>query len=332
MAAFRLLTRTAAGVAAIAFADAACAHAVSPGASSVAASFGWTFEPWVVACLALSIGLYLAGYARLRVRGARGRRDRALRLVSFVTGWIALVIALVSPLHSLSEALFSAHMLQHEIFMLVAAPLLVIGRPLAVWLWAFPPRARQGISAATRSAWINTPWRWLTMPAVAWVLHAAALWCWHAPRFFEAALASEGIHTLQHTSFLGTALLFWWTVFRPASEDGSRSHSAHAMLSLFTTMVHTGALGALLTLAPEVWYPSCIESTLALGFDPLQDQQLGGLVMWVPGGLAYLVGGLLVGARWLARRPASTLAPATSATSAARPAASTTRLRAHEES
>ncbi|GJH17560.1 hypothetical protein CBA19CS22_13480 [Caballeronia novacaledonica] len=207
----------------------------------------------------------------------------------------------MSPLHALSEWLFSAHMLQHELLMLVAAPLLVIGRPLAMWLWAFPAVARMRIGAATRSRWIKRPWRFLSLPIVAWTLHAAALWCWHAPRFFETALARPGIHTLQHTSFLGSALLFWWTVFGRASE-GHGAANAHAMLSLFTTMVHTGALGALLTLAPGVWYPSCMETTRALGFDPLQDQQLGGLVMWVPGGLAYLIGGLVVGARWLMRR------------------------------
>jgi cytochrome c oxidase assembly factor CtaG len=137
-------------------------------------------------------------------------------------------------------------------------------------------------------------------------LHAAALWGWHAPVFFEAALARPGIHTLQHASFLVSALLFWWTVF---SNTQRSERSAHAMLSLFTTMVHTGALGALLTLSPGLWYPSYIESTSALGFDPLQDQQLGGLVMWVPGGLAYLVGGLLVSARWLTRRPPPHVAP-----------------------
>ena len=123
----------------------------------------------------------------------------------------------MSPLHALSEWLFSAHMLQHELLMLVAAPLLVIGRPLAVWIWAFPADARAAIGAAVRSRWIKAPWQWLTAPAVAWTLHAAALWCWHAPRFFEAALARPGIHTLQHASFLGSALLFWWTVFgRPS--------------------------------------------------------------------------------------------------------------------
>lgn len=278
-------------------------HEVTADASG-APYLGWTFEPWVVVLLVLTLALYLTGYARLRLRGARGHALRRWRLAAFIGGWVTLAVALVSPLHALSEALFSAHMLQHELLMLVAAPLLVIGRPLAMFVWAFPSNARLRIGAATRSGWLRHPWRWLTAPAVAWVLHAAALWCWHAPRFFEAALARPGIHALQHVSFLGSALLLWWTVFGRISPAQGIT-SAHAMLSLFTTMVHTGALGALLTLAPGVWYPSCIESTLALGFDPLQDQQLGGLIMWVPGGLAYFIAGLMVAARWLARRPAS---------------------------
>ncbi|SAL22329.1 membrane protein [Caballeronia turbans] len=296
MATVRLLKR------ALPCALAACADVHAHGVTTDASPLAWTFEPWVVGVLVLSAALYIAGYLRLRTRGAQGRSQRTGRLLAFLAGWLTLVGALVSPLHALSDWLFSAHMLQHELLMLVAAPLLVIGRPLAVWLWAFPANARTRIGVATRSRWIRHPWRLLTLPAVAWTLHAAALWCWHAPRFFEAALARPGIHTLQHASFLASALLFWWSVFGRASEAHG-APNAHAMLSLFTTMVHTGALGALLTLAPGVWYPSCIETTLALGFDPLQDQQLGGLVMWVPGGLAYLVGALLVGARWLARRP-----------------------------
>jgi cytochrome c oxidase assembly factor CtaG len=277
-------------------------HAVTLDASG-APYLGWSFEPWVVLLLLLTLMLYVIGYARLRRRGERGRTLRRWRLVAFIGGWLTLVVGLLSPLHALSEALFSAHMLQHELFMLIAAPLLVIGRPLGVFVWAFPAHARLRIGAVTRSSCVRHPWRWLTAPAVAWVLHAAALWCWHAPRFFEAALARPGIHALQHASFLGSALLLWWTVFGRVSPAQGIT-SAHAMLSLFTTMVHTGALGALLTLAPGVWYPSCIESTLALGFDPLQDQQLGGLIMWVPGGIAYFVAGLFVAARWLSRRPA----------------------------
>jgi cytochrome c oxidase assembly factor CtaG len=262
--------------------------------------FAWTFEPLVVVLMLAALLLYGIGYIRLNTRSRRGRRHRSAQLAAFLCGWLALVAALDSPLDALSAALFSAHMVQHELLMIVAAPLLVIGRPLAVWIWAFPASTRDSLGSAVRSRWVRAPWRWLTKPTVAWVLHAAALWGWHAPIFFQAALEYSGIHTLQHASFLASALLFWWTVF---GDTARRGDGAQAMLSLFTTMVHTGALGALLTLAPALWYPDYIESSSALGFDPLHDQQLGGLVMWVPGGLAYLIGGLIVSARWLIKRP-----------------------------
>jgi cytochrome c oxidase assembly factor CtaG len=262
---------------------------------------GWTFEPWVVVLMLASLLLYGIGFMRLHRRSRRGRPAHAAQLVAFAGGWLALVAALFSPLDALSAALFSAHMVQHELLMIVAAPLLVIGRPLGVWMWAFPRTPRERLGRAVRSRWVKTPWNWLTAPIIAWMLHAAALWAWHAPVLFEAALVNPGIHTLQHASFLVSALLFWWTIF---GETARRQHGAHAMLSLFTTMVHTGALGALLTLAPGLWYPRYVESTTALGFDPLQDQRLGGLIMWVPAGLAYVIGALAVSARWLMRRPA----------------------------
>ncbi len=289
--------------------------------------FAWTFEPWVVALMLTSVGLYGAGYLRLRARSQRGRGVRARQLAAFSAGAVALVVALNSPLDALSAALFSAHMLQHELLMIVAAPFLVLGRPLAVWLWALPPGARPAIGAFVRATPCRAVWRGLTHPVFAWLFHATALWVWHAPRLFEAALASPGIHTLQHTSFLLSALLFWWTILgEPAhhfrSAHGGRagsdaSRGAHAMLSLFTTMVHTGALGALLTLSPGIWYPAYIETVSSLGFDPLQDQQLGGLVMWVPGGLTYLIAALVIGARWLTRRgPAQFVAHVSRATQA----------------
>jgi cytochrome c oxidase assembly factor CtaG len=280
-------------------AGSATAHVLSADDTSRTV-FGWTFEPCVVLLMLAALLLYGTGYVRLSKRSRRGRRDRFAQLAAFLCGWFALVAALNSPLDALSAALFSAHMVQHELLMIVAAPLLVIGRPLAVWIWAFPASTRDALGGVLRSRWVRAPWRWLTKPTVAWVLHAAALWGWHAPIFFQAALENSAIHTLQHASFLASALLFWWTVF---GDTARRGDGAHAMLSLFTTMVHTGALGALLTLAPGLWYPDYIESSSALGFDPLHDQQLGGLVMWVPGGLAYLIGGLIVSARWLMKRP-----------------------------
>jgi putative membrane protein len=248
--------------------------------------------------LALSGGWYTLGVLRLWRNAGVGRGIGRLQAAAFAGGWLALVLALVSPLDALGARLFSAHMVQHELLMLVAAPLLVLGRPLAAWTWGLSPARRQVVGRWIRVPWWAATWALLTDPLAAWALHALALWLWHVPSWFEAALRNEGWHALQHASFLGTALLFWWSAL--GGDSRSRA-SGFALLYLFTTMLHTGALGALLTLAPTPWYPSYAAATGALGLDPVADQQLGGLVMWVPGSLAYLVAGLLVVARLLAR-------------------------------
>lgn len=145
-------------------------------------------------------------------------------------------------------------------------------------------------------AGIALPWRFLTNALVAWVIHAVALWAWHVPAFFNAALADQGIHTWQHLSFLVSALFFWWTVIR---DGATRTRCGTAMLALFTTMLHTSALGALLTFAAKPWYTAYLATTPLLGWEPLVDQQLGGLIMWVPDGLVYVAAGLALGAKWL---------------------------------
>jgi cytochrome c oxidase assembly factor CtaG len=132
----------------------------------------------------------------------------------------------------------------------------------------------------------------LSAPLTAWALHAAVLWAWHAPPLFEKALHDEAWHAFQHASFFVSALLFWWAVLRPG-----RGHGVAGMVLVFTTMMHTAFLGALLSLSARLWYPSYQASASALGFDPLEDQQLGGLLMWVPAGLAYLASGLALATR-----------------------------------
>jgi putative membrane protein len=270
----------------------------------------WTFEPWVVCLLLLGSALYAAGLRNLWRRAGMHRGVSVWQTAAFAGGQLAIIAALVSPLDALGTLLFSAHMVQHEILMVVAAPLLVIGRPLAVWTWGLPPRWRSGAGNATRLTPIAVAWRVLTHPAVAWALHGLVLWAWHMPSLFEAALARPGVHTLQHTSFFASALLFWWAPLGSASRPGQGA----SMFYLFTTMVHTAALGALLTLSPALWYPAYASTSLAFELDPLEDQQLGGLVMWVPAGMAYLTVGLALAARWL--RDGGTARTSTGATSA----------------
>lgn len=285
-------------VAAAIFAAApAMAHAPDAVAPAPSAALQWNTEPWLLALLVFAALLYGAGVARLWRHAGMGRGIVRSRVAAFVAGWLTLAAALVSPLDSLGALLFSAHMVQHELLMVAAAPLLVLGRPLAAWTWALTPRWRRAVGRATHWPWLARGWGVLTQPLSAWALHAVALWVWHVPHLFDAALHSEALHVLQHASFLSTALLFWWAMM---GGDRRSRISGFALAYLFTTMMHTAALGALLSLAPTAWYPSYIATTTAAGLDPVQDQQLGGLVMWVPGGVAYLVAGLALVARLLA--------------------------------
>ncbi len=257
--------------------------------------YSWSFEPWVLFCLLVSAVLYVVGVVRLWRRAGRGHGVSLLHAFAFAGGWLALAGALVTPIDSLSSALFSAHMVQHELLMLVAAPLLVLGRPLAGWAWALPRDWLRAVGGLFHHPAWRVPWLIVTSPFVAWLLHALALWLWHLPAFFDAALDDSAVHAVQHLSFLLMALLFWWSVL---GATGRREQGV-ALVSLFTTMVHTGALGALLTFARMPWYAHYFVTTSLFGITALEDQQLGGLIMWVPAGGVYVVAGLWMAARWM---------------------------------
>lgn len=273
----------------------ALAH-VAEGPASRSYALHWSFEPWVIFLLLLSILWYGIGLWRLWTKAGNSRKALVRQGLVFLLGWLTLAVALVSPLDPLGVQLFSAHMVQHELLMIIAAPLMVMSRPFGVWMWGLPERWRPYITSAVRWPGIAVPWRLLTNSLLAWIIHAVALWAWHVPAFFDAALTDNTIHTWQHASFLVSALFFWWTVFR---DGASRAGCGAAILYLFTTMLHTGALGALLTFSGSPWYAGYLVTAAALGWDPLADQQLGGLIMWVPGGLVYIAVALALGARWL---------------------------------
>jgi putative membrane protein len=255
----------------------------------------WGLEPGVVIPLVASALLYSWGLARLWRHGV-GRGVRKADAFCFAGGWLALAVALVSPLHPWGSVLFSAHMTQHEILMLVAAPLLVLGRPIVASLKALPLGWSRVLVRWSRiPGWLNV-WRTLTNPFVAWLIHAAVLWGWHIPALFQATIDDELVHALQHLSFLLSALLFWWALLHgPNRAVGF----GIAVAYLFTTALHSGLLGALIALAKSVWYPAYTDTAAFWGLTPLEDQQLGGLIMWIPACSVYLVAGLALFAGWL---------------------------------
>lgn len=255
----------------------------------------WTWDPWVMLPLALSGGLYAGGAARLWRRAGIGRGVRRWEAACFALGWALLVFALVAPLHWLGGRLFVAHMVEHEILMAAAAPLLVLGRPVAM-LWALPARSRRRVGQVGRTPAVARVWRFLTTPAVATIVHGTAIWIWHIPALYGAALADPWIHWLQHVSFFATALLFW----RALLQGSERAYGA-AVFYLFATSLHTGFLGVLLAFARRPLYPEQTAGAAEWGLTPLEDQQLAGLFMWIPGGLVYAGAALVLAGLWISR-------------------------------
>jgi putative membrane protein len=204
---------------------------------------------------------------------------------SFGAGLLVLLIALLSPLHMLGDSyLFSAHMLQHLLLLLIVPPLLLFG---------IPARLAQRVLHADLLKWIEHR---LHQPLIAWSLGIGTMWLWHLPALYNAALAHEGIHIVEHLTFLGSATIFWWPVVAPLPER--RLAPLASMLYLFAALVAGAVLGIILTFAAPGLYPIYLHPNDTLGILPLlrdgwglspaADQQLGGLLMWVAGGLVYI--------------------------------------------
>jgi len=260
----------------------------------------WSWEPGVISSLVLSAILYGVGLYKLRKTASRKRRQH--EEIFFYGGWLALAVALVSPIHRWGGWLFSVHMVQHELLMVVAAPLIVLGRPGLLMLKGLPAKRARSLMAFFKMIGATELWFLVSSPLPAWILHAAALWCWHIPFLFEATFRSEWAHALQHASFFVTAIWFWHSVFRgPRRAQGF----GVAVVVLFTTAIHSSVLGALLTFAPHAWYPSYNYTARYFGLTPLEDQQLGGLIMWIPAGLSYVLAALALFLAWMKQAKAA---------------------------
>jgi putative membrane protein len=254
------------------------------------------FSPWDLGVLLLLFVVgtfYLLGAVRLSRRGGAGRRFEPF---AFGIGWSALVLSILPPLDSLSIQFFSVHMIQHELMMLVGAPLVIFGRPLQRCVAGVPGMFRQRAAHVLQGHAMSSTWRVLTAPVVAWTLHGLAIWAWHMPALYDAAVGNEGIHTLQHAMFVGTSALFWWGMLY--GRYGRAGYGA-AVFYVFLTVVHTGILGAMVTFAPTPLYPIYSAPAAAHGIDPLIDQQRAGLLMWIPAGLVMTLLGLALFAAWL---------------------------------
>lgn len=244
----------------------------------------WHFDPALMANVALIGWLYTRGIARLRESAQRRVSFGQVNVLAFVLGLILLVGCLVSPLDPLSSQLASAHMVQHMTIMTIAAPLVALGSPGLLLGLGLPPTGRAMLRRAGQSARciIGRPDKRLLG---CWIIYALAMWMWHYPMFYESALRSPLVHDLQHLSFFMAALLFWQPIvdpfFRPKQNRGA------AVFYLFTTTLHATILGVFMTVAPTAWYSHYKGLAQLWNLSPLEDQQLAGLIMWMPACAAY---------------------------------------------
>lgn len=253
----------------------------------------WTFDGWIVSPIIVSALLFATGFFRLQCRSG-GSRQMTGSAIAFNAGLLVLVAALVSPIHFMGEHLFTFHMIEHELVMAIAAPLMVLARPAGVILWSMPRFFRHLVASFMTGKPVRACWNILASGAVATTLHGVAIWGWHAPVLFDATVTNVALHRLQHLSFFLTAILFWWVVLWRLGKGMAAWH-------LFVTMMHTSILGALIALAPRVIYVSQTQAAPAWGLTPSEDQQLAGILMWVPGGIIYAGAALVMLAIWIAR-------------------------------
>lgn len=244
----------------------------------------WQWQPVVLALLLILAAGGGSGWLRLR----RSASASGWRLFAYFAGLIAVAIVLLSPLHQLGNRLFSAHMIGHDLLLLVAAPLLTLADPVPL------------LTAAMSAGWREIGREWsapnsvgrrflkrVTSLRVAWLLYLAMLGLWHSPGAYSLTVRYPGVRWLEHVTILTAASLFWWHVMGKASSvHGVLSYSVRIGLVLSAYVVNQ-VFGVILVLAGTSFYPSDPETLRMFGITAVQDQTLGGGVMWVPGELVY---------------------------------------------
>jgi putative membrane protein len=253
---------------------------------------GWTLDPVLLIPLALALLVYVAGWVRLSKRASTRPQGTGL----FLSGWAMLTLSLTSPLHEAGERSFTMHMIEHELIMLVATLLLAASGSGGVLAWGLPRPLRLSLGGSWKSP-LQSLWKRLTEPVTATAVQAVVMWAWHAPPLFNRALESSGWHIAQHTCFFVSALLFWWAMLHPR---GGRSGYGVSAACLFVTSLIGGALGALMSFSQSPWYADYAAMGMSgIGLDPVDDQRLAGLIMWIPGGLVHGIAALVLFYKWL---------------------------------
>ena len=269
------------------------AHQAAPGPADLWAA--WAFDPVAAAGLAVVVVLY--------ARGRRDHTDRPPRQAAFAGGILAVAVAVLTPLEAAAAALASAHMVQHVLLVLVAAPLIAWSAPGAALVRGLPASVRRWQPGVRRTLGIDAgALRALRSPVGRWLAYVAVLWIWHSALLYSVAVEHEAAHALEHLLFLAAAWGIWAVIVGPARH---RVPNGAGLLLVFGLALQTVFLSALLTFTTEPWYDSYADTAARWGLSPLADQQLAGVIMWVPAGLIHVCVAIGLLASWLHETEAS---------------------------
>ncbi len=272
-------------------------------AQSVALMAGWAW--WISAITALVIAWYAVGVWR---RARHGRRESLPRQAAFYAGVLLLHFSVEPPLDVLEEHLFSAHMFQHTMIRMVGPMLLALSAPLANLIAGLPKAIRRYLfRPLARARPLQALWRFLVHPFCAAFLWMAAFYVWQWPPFFNVTVTHEAVDDFQHIVLLITSLFFWWMAFDPRGRPGAVRYGTRVLVVLATLFPNI-LIGAYITFSSADLYRAYEISGRIWGVGQALDQQIGGLIIWVPGSMMTVIGALIVFVRWLrddAARPLS---------------------------
>jgi cytochrome c oxidase assembly factor CtaG len=265
----------------------------------------WDLRVEVTLVLVLAGALYALGWRRLRAlrRGPspnRGRLATGGRLAAYLSGLLILGLALMSPIDVLGGQLFFMHMIQHLLLVMVVPPLLWLASPLPFAMWGLPTGARRQVGGLlNRRSAFRRRLRTLTAPGVTWILFVAVLLGWHDPGAYQAALQDDLVHDLEHLSFFITAMLLWWHVTWAAPHVHKKLPRGGRVAYVLSVVPPNMFAGITIAFSGQPIYDYYVAVPRLFGLTVMQDQMLGGVIMWIPGSMMYIVAALILIARWV---------------------------------
>ncbi len=257
----------------------------------------WAWRPEIMVTLGLAAALHLAGRWRLKQRGGT-RLVSPWRSVAYLSGLAVLWVALMSPIDVLSGQFFYMHMIQHLMLVMVAPPLLLIADPMPIMLWGLPSGLRLEVGRWLRpDAGFRRVLRSLTTPGLVWLYTVVALVAWHEPNAYNVTLVSDLIHDLEHLTFFGTAMLFWWHVIGAAPHIHRRLSRGVRIGYVLSVVPATALTGIAISFSGKPIYHYYATVPRPGRMTVMQDQMLGGVLMWIPGSMMYIIAALVLIAR-----------------------------------